>query len=75
MVKKEGPVVSAKTKELKRRITQTFELPDYGKLQGLPERLRVMGYQSTAVALEELIESDADQNTDNRSETASDQEG
>lgn len=50
--------MSAKTVALKRCIDQTFQLTDMAALQGLSDNLKSIGQQSTAFALEQLIDSE-----------------
>jgi len=58
---KDKLTVSAKTDELKRCIHQTFQLTNLNSLQGLSDSLKSLGQQSTAFALEQLINSENSQ--------------
>ena len=56
MKQKNNTPISAKLDELKLRISEVFVLSDYGALTGLPDRLKILGHHSTALALEQILE-------------------
>lgn len=72
MVKKNETPLSEQAERLKQRISQTFELYNLGDLEGLPERLKSMGHQSTAEALESLIDADINEPTQVQKEKQAD---
>ena len=54
-----NPVLSEKTRLLKSCLAQTFTISDLQSLAGLVEILNRMGYQSTATALERVLQEEA----------------